>query len=188
MGRIARETVERAGIDVDVLVNRLMTLARAELAACYRCTILCVPSTDVDDGLREILRDVRAEDRNHFDVLVTRIHELDARVPVDIRLFVADVSDEDVPAVPGEGLRSLVKVLIECEKRAVLAYGRLCEFTRGKDHRTYEIAHAILNEEIEHEKWFRELLGTGRPSRFHRGFRGRSPYLERLPPSDLDPG
>jgi ferritin-like protein len=33
--------------------------------------------------------------------------------------------------------------------------------TAGKDHRTCELALAILNEEIEHESWFSEFLGEG---------------------------
>ncbi|MFI6318861.1 hypothetical protein ACIBG8_15135 [Nonomuraea sp. NPDC050556] len=50
----------------------------------------------------------------------------------------------------------------------------------GKDHRTCDLALALLNEETEHEAWLCELLGTAPPARFRRGFRGRSPYLTRL--------
>jgi hypothetical protein len=30
----------------------------------------------------------------------------------------------------------------------------ICNVTFGKDHRTYDLALAILHEEIEHEAWF----------------------------------
>jgi hypothetical protein len=33
--------------------------------------------------------------------------------------------------------------------------------TFGKDHRTYDLALAILHEEIEHEAWFSEFIGEG---------------------------
>ena len=39
--------------------------------------------------------------------------------------------------------------------------GIKCNMTAGKDHRTYELSLAILNEEIEHESWFSEFLGEG---------------------------
>jgi len=40
-------------------------------------------------------------------------------------------------------------------------YTHICNLTAGKDHRTYDLALAILNEEIEHESWFSEFLGEG---------------------------
>jgi len=36
----------------------------------------------------------------------------------------------------------------------VRGYTHICNLTAGKDHRTYDLAQAILNEEIEHESWF----------------------------------
>ena len=40
--------------------------------------------------------------------------------------------------------------------------------TAGKNHRTYELSLAILNEEIEHESWFSEFLGEGLSGHFLR--------------------
>jgi len=51
--------------------------------------------------------------------------------------------------------------------------------TVGKDHRTYELVLAILNEEIEHESWFSESLGEGPSGHFIR--RGEtSPIVEKF--------
>jgi ferritin-like protein len=51
--------------------------------------------------------------------------------------------------------------------------------TAGKDHRTYELALAILNEEIEHESWFSEFLGEGPSGHFMR--RGEtSPFVSKF--------
>ncbi len=33
--------------------------------------------------------------------------------------------------------------------------------TAGEDHRAYDLALAILHEEIEDEAWFSEFLGEG---------------------------
>ena len=40
--------------------------------------------------------------------------------------------------------------------------------TAGKDHRTYDLALAILNEEVEHESWFSEFLGVEPSGHFMR--------------------
>ncbi|HZA90644.1 MAG TPA: hypothetical protein VE401_10465 [Solirubrobacterales bacterium] len=58
----------------------------------------------------------------------------------------------------------------------------MCDLTLGKDPGTYDLAQRILNEEVEHEAWFIELLskerdGEVRPSgHFRRGEPGEAPY------------
>ncbi len=73
------------------------------------------------------------------------------------------------------------KVLVNAERCAVKGYTEICNMTAGKDHRTYELALAILNEEVEHESWFAEFLGEG-PSG-HGGVRregGYSPHVSKF--------
>jgi ferritin-like protein len=59
--------------------------------------------------------------------------------------------------------------------------------TLGKDPRTYDIAARIVQEEIEHEAWFIELLAHERgegpiPSgHFRRGAPGDAPYSKNTP-------
>jgi len=48
--------------------------------------------------------------------------------------------------------------------------------TVGKDHCTYDLALAILNEEIEHESWFAEFLGED-PSRYFLRRGKTSPFV-----------
>ena len=51
--------------------------------------------------------------------------------------------------------------------------------TAGKDHRTYDLSLAILNEEVEHESWFSEFLGEGPSGHFMR--RGEiSPFVSEF--------
>ncbi|MEV0233353.1 ferritin-like domain-containing protein [Nonomuraea sp. NPDC050786] len=181
----AREIVERAGVDVTSLIDQLAATAAAELGAVYRYTILTVHQLGfADEGLRQILKDIRDEDRRHFDALVGRIYELDGTLPEDIRQFLeggterpeggsADAADP-VAADP-------VAALAEEVRQAVHPYGGLCDLTAGRDQRTYLLARAIHDEKIEHVAWLEEFLGTGLPGRIHRGFRGRSPFLARLP-------
>lgn len=77
-------------------------------------------------------------------------------------------------------IRPLLNVLVEAERCAIRVYTDLCNMTFGKDHRTYELALAILNEEIEHEAWFSEFLGDGPSGHFRRSAPGESPYTSRF--------
>lgn len=77
-------------------------------------------------------------------------------------------------------IRPLLQVLVEAERCAIRVYTDICNMTFGKDHRTYELSLAILNEEIEHEAWFSEFLGEGPSGHFRRGVPGESPYISRF--------
>jgi ferritin-like protein len=187
MDRAARETVVNAGVDVDALIDKLVAAAGAEFAAGYYYTILRMRSIGLDDeGLTEVIEDARVEDRNHFEALVPRIYELGGKLPDDIRAFAdqAGCPDAYPPGSPGlgglPGTEDLLTVLVEAERCAIRTYTDICHFTAGKDHRTYELALAILNEEIEHEAWFSELLGEGPSGHFRRGGPGESPYVGRF--------
>jgi ferritin-like protein len=61
----------------------------------------------------------------------------------------------------------------------VRGYSHICNITAGKDHRTYDLALAILNEEVEHESWFSEFLGEGPSGHFDR--RGPNwPFVDKF--------
>ena len=68
------------------------------------------------------------------------------------------------------------------ERCAIRTWSEVCDLTFGKDPRTYDMAARILNEEVEHEAWFIELLSKERdnivrPSgHFRRGSPGDAPY------------
>ncbi|MDP4510535.1 ferritin-like domain-containing protein [Nonomuraea turcica] len=175
----AREVVEQAGLDVNILIDRLTAAATAELSAVYRYTILTAhPLGFAEEELRQILKDIRDEDRRHFDALVGRIYELDGRLPEDIRQFLQ--GRHTPPEDSSAGTWDPVTALIDDVRRAAHPYGDLCGLTEGRDQRTFALAQAIRNEKVEHQAWLDEFLGTGPPGRFHRGFRGRSPFLSCL--------
>lgn len=87
---------------------------------------------------------------------------------------------EVTQAVHQGDIRPLLQVLVEAERCAIRVYTDICNMTFGKDHRTYELSLAILNEEIEHEAWFSEFLGEGPSGHFRRGTPGESPYTSRF--------
>jgi ferritin-like protein len=181
MAKVAREVVERAGVNVDQLVELLVKNAAAELTTFYYYTILRVNLIGLEgEGIKEIAETARIEDRNHFEALVPRIYELGGKLPDDMKEF------HDISACPPASLpknpnnvKDILKVLVEAERCAVRGYSQICSMTAGKDHRTYDLALAILNEEVEHESWFSEFLGEGPSGHFLR--RGEtSPFVGKF--------
>ncbi|HEV2305538.1 MAG TPA: DNA protection during starvation protein, partial [Candidatus Acidoferrales bacterium] len=171
MGKVAREVVAKAGVNVDELVHKLIRAAAAELTTFYYYTILRVNAIGFDgEGLKEIIEDARIEDRNHFEVLTPRIYELGGALPRDIKDFAKDAGCPDayLPKDPRD-MKAMLGVLVEAERCAIRVYTEICAMTTGKDPRTYDVALAILHEEVEHEAWFSEYLGEGPSGHFRRG-------------------
>ena len=182
MGKVAREVVAKAGVNVNELVRKLVRAASAEFTTYYYYTILRVNSIGFDgEGLKEIIEDARIEDRNHFEALTPRIYELGGALSRDIKEFCAEAACPDayLPKKPKD-MKQMLKVLVEAERCAIRVYTEICQMTQGKDHRTYDLALAILHEEIEHEAWFSEYLGEGPSGHFRRGAPGESPYTSRF--------
>jgi ferritin-like protein len=181
MAKVAREVVEKAGVDVDKLVELLVKNAAAELTTFYYYTILRVNLIGLEgEGIKEIAETARIEDRNHFEALVPRIYELGGKLPGDMKKF-HDVSACPPASLPKDphNVKEILKVLVEAERCAVRGYSQICSMTAGKDHRTYDLSLAILNEEVEHESWFSEFLGEGPSGHFLR--RGEtSPFVGKF--------
>ena len=181
MARVAREMVEQAGLNVDELLKLLVNNAAAELTTYYYYTILRVNLIGLEgEGIKEIAETARIEDRNHFEALVPRIYELGGKLPEDMKAF-HDRSACPPAALPQnpQDIQAMLKVLVEAERCAVRGYSNICNVTTGKDHRTYDLALAILNEEVEHESWFSEFLGEGPSGHFLR--RGEtSPFVSKF--------
>lgn len=181
MARRNVELIQQAGIDVDKLIDMLVRAAAAEFTTYYYYTILRMHATGLEgESIKEIIEDARQEDRSHFEALAIRIYELGGRLPNDISEFarMAACMDPKLPENPT--IENILKVLLEAERCAVGVYTEILNYVQGKDHRTYDLALAILHEEIEHEAWFEELL-TGEPSgHFRRRHPGESPYTRRF--------
>lgn len=181
MAKVAREMVEKAGIDVDKLLEMLIANAAAELTTFYYYTILRCNLIGLEgEGIKEIAETARIEDRNHFEALVPRIYELGGKLPDNMKDF-HDISACPPALLPKDptDVKAMLTVLVNAERCAVRGYTEICHMTAGKDHRTYDLALAILNEEIEHESWFSEFLGEGPSGHFLR--RGEtSPFVGKF--------
>jgi ferritin-like protein len=199
--RMGTQLLEQHGIDVKKLVEKLVVAAGAELATYYYYTILRMYLAGHED-YKEICEDARLEDRAHFELITPRIYELGGTLPYDIRTFAdwAGCPDAYLPGSDsGRKMTSpmdvmtnvkaadILQVLLEAERCAMRTWSEICDITIGKDPRTYDLASRILQEEIEHEAWFVELLsferdGVARPSgHFRRGEPGEGPYSRNRP-------
>lgn len=181
MAQVAIQVVEKAGINVKELLELLVKNASAELTTYYYYTILRINLIGLEgEGVKEIAETARIEDRNHFEALVPRIYELGGKLPDDMKVF-HDMSACSPANLPKDqrNVTEILKVLVAAERCAVRGYTNICNITAGKDHRTYDLALAILNEEIEHESWFSEYLGEGPSGHFLR--RGdTSPFVSKF--------
>jgi ferritin-like protein len=177
--------VQKAGVDVDKLLDLLIRNASAELTTFYYYTILRVNLIGLDgEGIKEIAEDARIEDRNHFEALVPRIYELGGKLPDDMKVFhdMSACPPAKLPSDPKD-VNAMLKVLVNAERCAVAGYSNICAMTAGKDHRTYDLSLAILHEEVEHEAWFAEFLGEGPSGHFRRvgvGTSRNSPYVSKF--------
>lgn len=179
--RVGVEQIEARGVDVKKLTEKLIDAAGAEFTTYYYYTILRMHLAGNED-YKEICEDARLEDRAHFELITPRIYELGGGLPRDIRDFAdrASCADAYLPSKPTAA--NILEVLLEAERCAIRTWSEICDLTFGKDPRTYDMASRILQEEIEHEAWFIELLsmerdGVVRPSgHFRRGDPGEAPY------------
>ncbi len=178
--------VQKSGVDVDELLDLLVRNAAAELTTFYYYTILRANLIGLGgEGLKAIAETARTEDRNHFEALVPRIYELGGKLPEDMKVFhdVSACPPASLPKSPND-VRAILEVLVNAERCAVRGYTHICNIITGKDHRTYALALAIPNEEIEHESWFSEFLGEGPSGHFLRRGRPLPSYARSWPRCD----
>lgn len=179
---LARELVDKNGVDVDRLLDLMSRSAIDELANYYYYSILRVNLIGVEgEALKKIIEDARREDQNHFEALIPRIYELGGKLPTDLVEFNRKV-DAALRELPTDltDVRTILAVLLKATEQAVDRYTQICSLTCGKDNRTYNLALAVLHEEIQHQVWFLEFLARspGEPERIDR--RGHSPFVSKF--------
>src|SRR5436853_3018599 len=179
--RVGVEAITARGVEVETLIEKLIDAAGAEFTTYYSYTLLRMYLAGHED-YKEICEDARLEDRAHFELITPRIYALGGSIPKDIREFAdrAGCPDAYLPSDPTP--TNILTVLLEAERCAIRTWSEICDLTFGKDPRTYDMAARILNEEVEHDAWFIELLSherddVVRPSgHFRRGTPGEGPY------------
>ncbi len=179
--RVGVEVLKDRGVDVEELTEKLIDAIGAEFTTYYYYTILRMYLAGNED-YKEICEDARLEDRAHFELVVPRVYELGGSIPRDIRDFADRASCPDAYLPENPRPENVLEVLLEAERCAIRTWSEICDLTIGKDPRTYDMASRILQEEIEHEAWFVELLSMERDGEvnpaghFIRGEPGDAPY------------
>jgi ferritin-like protein len=183
---VAIESIRARGVNVEELREKLIDAAAAEFTTYYYYSNLRMHLAGHED-YKEICEDARLEDRAHFELVLPRIYELGGKLPNDIRDFADRASCPDAYLPKDLNAVAILEVLLEAERCAIRTWSEICDLTLGKDPRTYDIASRILQEEVEHEAWFIELLskerdGVIRPSgHFRRGEPGDAPHSKNRP-------
>ncbi|MCH1770363.1 MULTISPECIES: DNA protection during starvation protein [Metallosphaera] len=175
------EILEKSGLDVKKLIEKLVRATAAEFTTYYYYTNLRMHLSGMEgEGFKEIAEDARLEDRLHFELMSQRIYELGGTLPKDIRQ-VAELSACADAYLPEnwKDPKEILKVLLEAEQCAIRTWKEVCDMTYGKDPRTYDLAQRILQEEIEHEAWFMELLHSRPSGHFRRNYPGEGPFSRK---------
>ncbi|APW98176.1 DNA protection protein DPS [Halobiforma lacisalsi AJ5] len=190
--RVGMAVLRERGLDPEDLREKLIDAVGAEFTTYYYYTNLRMHLAGHED-YKEITEDARLEDRAHFELVAPRVYELGGALPNDIRAFAdrASCPDAEVPTPMGDeggfdtgqlSAEAILEVLLEAERCAIRTWSEICDMTHGVDPRTYDMAQRILQEEVEHEAWFVELLSMERDGEinpaghFVRGEPGDAPY------------
>src|SRR5207248_10061486 len=77
--RVGVEVIKARGIDVDLLIKKLIANAAAEFASTYYYYTILRMNLAGHEDYKEICEDARLEDRAHWELIVPRIYELDRK-------------------------------------------------------------------------------------------------------------
>ena len=110
--RVGVEVIKARGVDVDLLIKKLIANAAAEFASTYYYyTILRMHLAGHED-YKEICEDARLEDRAHWELIVPRIYELGGKLPDDMVEFhnISACPPAKLPANPRD-INAMLEVL-----------------------------------------------------------------------------
>lgn len=180
--RVGREIIRERGLDPDELKEKLIDAISAEFVGTYYYYTDLRMHLAGNEDYKEITEDARLEDRAHFELVMTRVYELGGKLPDDIRDFADRSSCPETKLPDDPTAENILETLLEAERCAIRTWSEICDMTQGVDPRTFDMAQRVLQEEIEHEAWFVELLSMERDGEvnpaghFVRGEPGEAPY------------
>lgn len=178
MSKFAIQIVKESGVDVDKLLELLISGATSEISTYYHYDLLCRNLSDSEgEDLYALVEIAKLEDKNHYEALMTRIYELGGELPKELTecgyLTEGDLVDGVVNPI------DILKILRQTEACAMEGYNEICKMTYSKDFRTYDLALAILHEKTEHESWFAGFL-DGEPTEQYIRQGVTSPFVRKF--------
>jgi len=152
---------EIVGLDVRELLAELNKAYADEWLAFYQYWVgaQMVTGRPAAKAVSSELMRVAMEELEHADELAVRITQLGGR-PLDNPKQWYEMTNCGYTEPPKEpsNLEAIIKQVIEAEGCAIGVYDRLAKMTFQKDPITYQLMIHIMEEEIEHEDTFENLL------------------------------
>lgn len=157
MGTRAREIVE---LDVNELIGELNRAYADEWLAFYQYWVTAqVAQGRESKVVAQELKRVAMEELEHAEELAARITQLGGKPLVNPKeWFTKTNCAYKEPPQDRRNIAQVIKDTVEAERCAISVYNKLAARTHGKDHTTYQLAMHILDEELEHEDTFENLL------------------------------
>jgi len=157
MGTKAREIV---GLNVEELLEQLQRAYADEWLAFYQYWVAAqIAAGRQSQPIAEALKETALEELEHAEELAARIVQLGGRPLTDPHQWFEKTNCTYVePPADPKDLDKIIRDTIEAERCAIAVYQKLADMTHGKDHATYHLARHILDEELEHEETFENLL------------------------------
>jgi bacterioferritin len=158
---MGKEAVEIAGVNVKKLLEMLNGALSEEWLAYYQYWIGArLMEGPMRSEIEPELLVHANEELNHAVLVVDRIIQLDGMPVIDpqdwtkfARCKYEAPEDPYVEVILEQNLRG--------ERCAIKRYEEIANYTVGKDHATYQMAVAILEDELEHEHdiedWIKDL-------------------------------
>jgi bacterioferritin len=158
MGTKGKEIVQ---VNVEELITDLIRAYADEWLAVYAYTHMAqvVTGRPAATHLAGLLKETAEEELEHQDELAKRISQLGGKPLADPAKLI-ETSNEGYPTPPSKAsdLDAIIKTVIEAERGAIGVYNALLQKTHHKDPVTYSLILHILEEEVEHEDDFENLL------------------------------
>jgi bacterioferritin len=149
------------GLAIEDLVADLNRAYADEWLAAYAYNYMSqvVSGRPAARQLRELLLDTSKDELEHQEELAERILSLGGKPVADItKLVEASNAGYPMPPANEKDFEGIVKTVVAAERDAIEVYQRLVQKTHGKDVITYNLILHILEEEVEHEDEFENLI------------------------------
>jgi len=149
---------------VETLVEELNRAYADEWLAFYQYWVAAqLAAGRAASPVAQELKRVAAEELEHAEELARRIIQLGGRPLGHPRLWLeqSNCGYSEPPANPKD-LEKVIQDTVHAERCAIEVYNRLANLTHGKDHATYHLVRHILDEELEHQDTFENMLGKRR--------------------------
>jgi bacterioferritin len=161
MGTKGRAVVE---VDLKELTGALRRAYLDELLASHSYWITALVAEGFHgEELAEHFKEEAAEELKHAEKLATRILELGGDPVVAPGAWEAGANGPFVPPRADYGdANGMIQDQIKAESGAIDAYNKLAKMTFGKDPVTYQLATELLADEVRHEEFLENLLGSAR--------------------------